>query len=118
MQYRIHCIAQIGEPRLRYERRYSVSCLRPMPRVEDTIRSLCSELLSARDDKELGRIVVELREALHRQIERLRERYGSYPFVEERRRRNQIPPPKRKGQTDAAEETNPTEVNCLEHGAT
>jgi hypothetical protein len=73
-----------------------------MPRVEDTIRSLCSELLSASDDKELARIVVELREALHRHIERLRARYGSYPFLEERRTRNQIPPPERKDQTDAA----------------
>lgn len=73
-----------------------------MPRVEDTIRSLCSELLSANDDKELARIIVELREALHRHIERLRARYGSYPFLEERRTRNQIPPPKSKDQTDAA----------------
>ena len=89
-----------------------------MPRAEDTIRSLCSELLSASDDKELGRIVVELREAMHRHIEQLRGRYGSYPFLVERRTRNQIPPPDTKDQTDAARETNPTEVNCLEDGAT
>ena len=52
---------------------------------------LCSELLSVGDDKELGRMVVELREALQRHIQRLRERYGSYPSLVERRTRNQIP---------------------------
>ncbi len=78
---------------------------RPMPRVEDKIRSLCSELLASSDDEELGRIVIELRQALHRHIEWLRQRYGSYPFFVERRARKENPPVKREDQTDAAKET-------------
>ena len=63
-----------------------------MLRMEDRIRRLCSELLATRDDEEIGPILAELRHALHQHIERLRERFGAYPLLVERRARNDIPP--------------------------
>jgi hypothetical protein len=86
-------------------RRCSVSYRRPMARAEDKIRGLCSELLAASGDEERRRIVVELRNALHQYIERLRRRYSAYPFLVERRARKRIPPLKREDHTDAAEKT-------------
>ena len=69
-----------------------------MPRMEDRIRQLCSELLATIGDEERRRIVVELREALHLHIEQLRKRFGAYPRLVERRSRdggapksNQVP---------------------------
>jgi hypothetical protein len=64
-----------------------------MRRVEDKIRSLSEQLLSAEEGKELGPMLVELREALHQHIERLRVRFAAYPIVVERRVRNEIPSP-------------------------
>ena len=61
-----------------------------MPRMEDRIRRLCSQLLAAKGDEESGPILIELREALHKHIERLRERFGAYPFLVERRARTDI----------------------------
>jgi hypothetical protein len=52
--------------------------------MEDRIRSLCEQLLVANDD-EIGPILTELRDALHRYIERLRVRLAAYPLVSERR---------------------------------
>jgi hypothetical protein len=63
-----------------------------MLRMEDKIRRLCTELLAAKDDQEEFRsILVELREALHQHIERLRAHFATYPFVVERRVRNENP---------------------------
>jgi len=60
--------------------------------MEDKIRRLCTQLLAAKDDEEEFRsILVELREALHQHIERLRARFATYPFVIERRVRNGAP---------------------------
>jgi len=63
-----------------------------MPRTEDRIRRLCSELLAKRGNEEFGPILLELRDALHQHIERLRTRFGSYPWLVERRVRNDISP--------------------------
>jgi hypothetical protein len=56
-----------------------------MRRMEDKIRNLCKLIVSAKGDDEANVIVVELREALHQHIERLRERVADYPIVTERR---------------------------------
>ena len=63
-----------------------------MRRVEDKIRKLSARLLAAEEDEELRPMLVELREALHQHIERLRARLADYPIVVERRVRNGIPP--------------------------
>lgn len=73
-----------------------------MPRMEDKIRRLCSELLVPRGEAELRQIVVELRDTLQQHIKRLRERFGSYPYLVERRARNDIRPVNRQDQDDAA----------------
>src|SRR5216684_6485925 len=62
-----------------------------MRRVEDKIRRLSAQLLAADEDEELRPMLVELREALHQHIERLRARLANYPIVIERRVRNGIP---------------------------
>lgn len=63
-----------------------------MLRMEDKIRRLCTQLLTAKDDEqEFSSILVELRDALHQHIERLRARFATYPFVIERRVRNGTP---------------------------
>jgi hypothetical protein len=80
-----------------------------MLRMEDRIRRLCSELLAAKGDEESGPILVELREALHKHIESLRERFGAYPFLVERRARNDMSQLKKQDQ-EAAKETSPTNV--------
>jgi hypothetical protein len=63
-----------------------------MRRVEDKIRKLSAQLLATEEDEELRPMLVELREALHQHIERLRARLSNYPIVVERRVRNGIPP--------------------------
>jgi hypothetical protein len=63
-----------------------------MRRVEDKIRRLSEQILAAEEDKELGPMLVELREALHQYIQRLRTRLADYQIVVERRVRNGIPP--------------------------
>jgi hypothetical protein len=73
-----------------------------MLRVEDRIRRLCSQLLATTDDEELKSILVELREALHKHIERLRQRFGAYPFLVERRARNDITPQSKREQKNTA----------------
>jgi hypothetical protein len=62
-----------------------------MRRVEDKIRSLSAQLLSVEEEKELSPMLVELRDALHQHIERLRARLADYPIVVERRDRSGIP---------------------------
>jgi len=63
-----------------------------MRRVEDKIRRLSAQLLAVEEDEQLRPILVELREALHQHIERLRARLANYPIVVERRVRNGLPP--------------------------
>ena len=63
-----------------------------MRRVEDKIRKLSAQLLAVEEDEELRPMLVELREALHQHIERLRARLADYPILVERRVRNGIPP--------------------------
>jgi len=62
-----------------------------MLRTEDKIRRLCSELLTKKDESEVGPILEELRYALHQHIENLRERFGTYPLLVERRARTDMP---------------------------
>jgi hypothetical protein len=59
--------------------------------MEDKIRRLCAELLATTDDEEIRPILVELRNALHQHIERLRSRFVSYPVFIERRTGNKVP---------------------------
>jgi len=61
--------------------------LKELRRVEDRIRALCVLLLTAKDDKLIEATLVQLREALHEQIEAFRARLGEYPEVPERRAR-------------------------------
>ena len=79
----------------------------PMRRMEDKIRRLSGRLLASKDDKELRLILVELRDALHQHIERIRARFAGYPLVVERRVRNGIPPPDIPTPENAAKETGP-----------
>jgi hypothetical protein len=82
-----------------------------MLRTEDRVRRLCSQLLAAKGDEETGPIVTELREALRRHIKHLRERFGAYPFLVERRARTDISQLNREeGQIAAAKETNTTNL--------
>jgi hypothetical protein len=82
-------MVQSGELRLVYWGVTAPSgCERTMLRMEDRIRRLCAELLAAKSDEEAKSILVELRDALHVHIERLRDRFGAYPFLVERRARN------------------------------
>ncbi|MFZ1009505.1 MAG: hypothetical protein WAN65_21880, partial [Candidatus Sulfotelmatobacter sp.] len=55
-------------------------------------------------------ILAELREALHLHIERMRERFGAYPFLVERRTRNDSPPVNKQDQEDGPNETNPRDT--------
>jgi hypothetical protein len=79
-----------------------------MRRVEDKIRSLSQQLLAAEEDKELGPMLVELREALHQHIEHLRASLAGYPIVVERRVRNGTPPPVITAPRDWANKNRPT----------
>jgi hypothetical protein len=76
-----------------------------MLRVEDRIRRLCAELLAKKGDEEVSPILVELRDALHVHVERMRELFGAYPFLVERRARNDIPPANKQDLDDAAKKT-------------
>jgi len=79
-----------------------------MRRVEDRIRRLSAQLLAAEEDEELRPMLVELREALHQHIERLRARLANYPIIVERRTRNGIPPPSITTSQNAANKSRPT----------
>ena len=79
-----------------------------MRRVEDKIRRLSEQLLAAEEDKELGPMLVELREALHQYIQCLRTRLANYPIVIERRVRNGIPPSSITTSQNAADKNRPT----------
>jgi hypothetical protein len=73
--------------------------------MEDRIRRLCSELLVTKSDEEVRPIIVALREALRLHIEHIRERFGAYPFLVERRARSDGSPVKEQLQEDAATAT-------------
>ncbi len=76
-----------------------------MLRMEDRIRRLCSELLAKKGDEDVRPLLVELRDALHQHIERMRERFGAYPFLVERRTRNDPSPANKHGQEDGTKKT-------------
>jgi nitrate reductase assembly molybdenum cofactor insertion protein NarJ len=77
-----------------------------MLRTEDKIRRLCLELLAATDDEEVRPILVKLRDALHQHIERLRERFASYPVFIERRSENKIPQTNEQPEEDSGNQLN------------
>jgi len=52
--------------------------------MEDKIHSLCEQILAESGDKTIPRIV-ELRDALHRYVQRLRDKLAHYPVPVERR---------------------------------
>jgi hypothetical protein len=54
-------------------------------RMEDKIRKLSQQLLTATSDQEMTWILAELRLALRQHVERLRARVASYPVMVERR---------------------------------
>jgi hypothetical protein len=64
-----------------------------MRRMEDKIRRLCAQVLATDQEDELREMLVELRSALRQHIENLRAGFANYPFVVERRVRNEILPP-------------------------
>jgi hypothetical protein len=64
-----------------------------MPRLEDKIRDLCTQLLATDNEDELRGMLVELRIALRQHTENLRARFANYPFVVERRVRHVVLPP-------------------------
>jgi hypothetical protein len=80
-----------------------------MLRVEDRIRRLCSELLAKRGDEDVRPTLVDLREALRLHIGRMRERFGAYPFLVERRARGGTSPVNNE-QEDTAKKTNPRDT--------
>jgi hypothetical protein len=53
--------------------------------MEDKIRTLCAQLLAEQDEAKLAPLIVELRDQLHRHIERLRAKLLDYPVTIERR---------------------------------
>jgi len=71
-----------------------------MLRMEDKIRRLCSELLAKKGDEEVRALLVELRDALRQHIGRMRERFGAYPLLMERRTRNDPSPANRQEQEE------------------
>jgi hypothetical protein len=56
-------------------------------RMEDKIRQLCEQATAEEDSAKLGRILVELRSAIHQHIGRLRTKLATYPVGVERRDR-------------------------------
>jgi hypothetical protein len=60
-------------------------------RMEDKIRNLCAQIAAAQDDQEVMPLLLELRDALHQHIERLRTRLADYPSLAERRGRYGTP---------------------------
>jgi hypothetical protein len=79
-----------------------------MRRIEDKIRTLCTQLLATDEEDELRGILVELRNALRQHIQQLRAGFANYPFVVERRMRNEILPPDTPAPENAVNETGAT----------
>ena len=57
----------------------------PRRRVEDKIRSLCTQVQAAKEDGEVTPLLIELRPALDQYIEQRRASLTVYPFGVERR---------------------------------
>jgi hypothetical protein len=55
--------------------------------MEDKIQSLCARILAGNDDDKDLNLIVELRDALHQHVQRLRAKVAEYPAVGERRTR-------------------------------
>jgi len=55
--------------------------------MEDKIQSLCARILAGNDDDKELSLIVELRDALHQHVQRLRARVAEYPAAGERRTR-------------------------------
>lgn len=64
----------------RYTAKISVP---PSRRMEDKIRSLCAQILAGKDELTP---IVELRDALHQHIQKLRAKLSEYPVAGQRRR--------------------------------
>jgi hypothetical protein len=77
-----------------------------MSRMEDRIRRLCAQLLTKKNDEDLITTLVELRDALHEHIERLRLRFAEYPVIVERRAQNQTLAAIAQSQYKGTKETN------------
>lgn len=54
-------------------------------RMEDRIRQLCEQTVAEKDPKKLRRILLELQNALHQHIGRIRQKLADYPVAIERR---------------------------------
>jgi hypothetical protein len=74
--------------------------------MEDRIRRLCAQLLTKKDDEDLITTLVQLRDALHEHIERLRLRFAEYPILVERRARSQSLAAVSQSQYKGSKETN------------
>jgi DNA-binding NarL/FixJ family response regulator len=59
-------------------------------RTEDTIRTLCMQLLTSKGDTELEELLAKLREALRHHIQNFRARVLGYPAMPERRVRGRL----------------------------
>jgi hypothetical protein len=58
--------------------------------MEDKIRKLCDSLVTERDPEKCLQMGIELREALHLYLERLRTSLAEYPIMDERRSRQNV----------------------------
>jgi hypothetical protein len=82
-----------------------------MLRMEDRIRRLCSELLVTKGDEEVRPIIVALRDALRLHVEHMRERFCAYPYLVERRARNDTSPVNEQQQEDTATKPSPRDTD-------
>lgn len=56
-------------------------------RLQDRIQNLCSELLAQHDEKEMEKLLGELRSELRTYVEQLRTQFAVYPGVQAYRRK-------------------------------
>ena len=56
-------------------------------RMEDRIRQLCEQAVGEEDPVQLRRILVDLRNTIHQHVERMRNKFATYPVGIERRDR-------------------------------
>jgi hypothetical protein len=82
-----------------------------MLRMEDRIRTLCAELLVTKGDEEVRPIIVALRDALRLHVEHMRERFCAYPYLVERRARNDTSPVNEQHQEDTATKPSPRDTD-------
>lgn len=60
----------------------------PSRRIEDRIRSVCAQILAGNDGEDITPLIVELRQALHEYVQRLRNKVAESPVTIERRNRS------------------------------